>query len=54
MFGFKTVREQLMEERRKNASLQAELAKANADIEYISMMIDVEMEEQEAQEDGEV
>jgi len=59
MFGYKTAREQLMEERRRNANLQAALAKTNADIEYIAMMTDVEIEsddteEQEVQEDGEV
>jgi len=57
MFGFKSTRELLLEERRKNASLQAELAKTNADVEYLAMMADVEMEEteeQEVNEDGEV
>lgn len=58
MFGFKGTKELLLEERRKNASLTAELAKTNADIEYIAMMTDVELEtdneEMEVQDDGEV
>lgn len=35
MFGFKSTRELLLEERRKNASLQAELTKTNADLKNI-------------------
>jgi hypothetical protein len=56
MFGYKSTREQLLEERRKNADLRAQMAKANADIEYIAMMTDVEMEEDETevQDDGSI
>lgn len=57
MFGIKTMREQLVEERRKNAALQAQIIKANSDIEYLAMMADIEMEqdddEQEEQNYGE-
>lgn len=54
MFGFKSTREQLLEERRKNAELRAALDKTNADVEYIAMMTDVELEddEMEVNEDG--
>jgi len=44
MFGFKSTKEQLLEERRKNAQLQAALEKTSADVEYIAMMTDVELE----------
>lgn len=55
MFGFKGTKEQLFEERRKNARLQAALDKTNADVEYIAMMTDVELEsgeEMEVRDDG--
>ena len=55
MFGYKSIREQLLEERRKSARLEAALVKTNADVEYIAMMTDVEIEddeEMEVQEDG--
>lgn len=47
MFKYKGVNEQLLEERKKNASLQAKLNKANADIEYLAMMSDIELEDGE-------
>lgn len=50
MFGFKSTREQLVEERRKNAQLQAALNKTSADVEYIAMMTDVELEDDEEME----
>lgn len=46
MFKFKDVKTQLLEEKKKNAKLQAKLAKTNADVEYIAMMTDVELEEE--------
>lgn len=49
MFGFKSTREQLLEERRKNAQLQAALDKTNSDVEYIAMMTDVELESEETE-----
>ena len=56
MFGFKSTREQLFEERRKNAQLQAALDKTNSDVEYIAMVTDVELEddeeEMEVEDDG--
>lgn len=55
MFGFKSTREQLLEERRKNAQLQAALDKTNSDVEYIAMMTDIELEddeEMEVEDDG--
>lgn len=57
MFGFISEREQLVKERQKNAAMQAQIAKANSDIEYLAMMTDIEMEqeedEQEVQDHGE-
>jgi hypothetical protein len=44
MFLYKNVKEQLADEQKKNAKLQAQLNKALADIEYLSMMTDVEMD----------
>lgn len=57
MFGFISAREQLVKERQKNAAMQAQIAKVNSDIEYLAMMTDIEMEqeedEQEVQDHGE-
>lgn len=57
MFRFVGTREQLIRERQKNAALEAQIAKANSDIEYLAMMTDIEMEqeedEQEVQDHGE-
>lgn len=57
MFGFISAREQLVKELQKNAAMQAQIAKANSDIEYLAMMTDIEMEqeedEQEVQDHGE-
>lgn len=50
MFGFKGIREQMIEERRKNAQLKAEFEKINADVIYIAMMSDVELETEEETE----
>lgn len=49
MFRYKSIHEQLFEERRKNAKLQAQVDKANADIEYVAMMADVDIEEDETE-----
>lgn len=53
MFKFKDVKTQLLEEKKKNAELQAKLAKTNADVEYIAMMTDIELEETEETENVE-
>lgn len=53
MFGYKDTKTQLLEEKKKNAELQAKLAKTNADIEYLAMMTDVELEETEETENVE-
>lgn len=45
-----SLKEQLLKERQKNAALSAEAAKNTADIDYIAMMCDVELELPE--EDG--
>ena len=50
MFGFIGAREQLVKERQKNAALQAQIVKANSDIEYLAMMAEIEMEQEEDQE----
>ena len=54
MFEYKNIYKQLIEVRNKNAELQAKLDKTNADIEYIAMMTDVDLEETEVTENVEV
>lgn len=44
MFKFKSTRDQLMEERRKNEALKADLQKKESDIEYLAMMCEVELD----------
>lgn len=39
-----SIEQQLLKERRENAALRAEVAKSVADIDYIAMMCDVELE----------
>ena len=46
MFEYKNIYKQLIEVRNKNAALQAELDKANANVDYIAMMTDIELEEE--------
>lgn len=51
---YRTTAEQLRIERRKNDALQAQLIKTKADLDYIAMMSDVELEtntEDEVKED---
>ncbi len=51
---YRTTAEQLRIERRKNDALQAQLIKTKADLDYIAMMSDVELEtntESEVKED---
>jgi hypothetical protein len=49
MFRYKSIREQLFDEKRKNEKLQAQVEKANADLEYIAMMADIDIEEDETE-----
>lgn len=41
---YKTLKEQLIDERRKNEVLQAKVLKNEADTVYIAMMTDVDLE----------
>lgn len=52
MFKRKTIQEQLLSERRKSEALTAQLIKTRADLEYISMMTDIDIDEEE-EEDAE-
>ena len=53
MFEYKDIYKQLIEVRNKNAELQAKLDKTNANVDYIAMMTDIELDETEAFEDVE-
>lgn len=44
MFGMKTLKEQALNLRRENVKLRIELDKTTADVEYIAMMTDVELD----------
>ena len=49
MFRYIPLKEQVMEERRKNAALKALSDKNTSDIDYIAMMCDVELDEEETE-----
>ena len=44
MFGMKTIKEQALDLRRENVKLRIELDKTTADVAYIAMMTDVELD----------
>ncbi len=46
MFKIKSVLQQLIEERSKNAGLLTKIEKIFSDLDYIAMMCDVELEEE--------
>lgn len=50
MFKMKTVREQALDLRRENVKLRTELEKTNADVDYIAMMSDIELDNSENDE----
>ncbi len=52
MFAFKSIQKQLIEARKENDELRAKVIKANSDIEYLAMMTDVELDQEEAENDG--
>ncbi len=47
MIKVKTVLQQLIDERKKNAFLSGRLEKLLSDMDYVAMMCDVELEEDE-------
>ena len=44
MFEMKTLNEQALDLRRENIRLRTELEKTNADVDYIAMMTDIELD----------
>lgn len=46
MFKKKTIQEQLIEERNKNEALLSELIRVNANLEYVAMMTDVDINDE--------
>lgn len=49
-----TIKRLLRAEQAKNAQLAAELEKKNADIEYIAMMTDVELDEEDVDNEQQI
>ncbi len=47
MIKVKTVLQQLMDERKKNAALSARVEKLMSDMDYVAMMCDIELEEED-------
>lgn len=52
MFKMKTIKEQLHESHRENAKLRAMFDKTGADVAYIAMMTDVELDNNDETEEG--
>ena len=50
MFGYKSINHQLVDERKKREFAESNLNKTSADVDYIAMMCDIELEIEE--EDG--
>ena len=46
MFKKKTIQEQLVEQRNKNEALLSELIRVNANLEYVAMMTDVDINDE--------
>lgn len=44
MFKYETLKEQIIRERKKNKLLVQELLKKSADIDYIAMMCDIDLD----------
>lgn len=44
MFGYISIKEQVIEERKKNAALKEQTDQNTANIDYIAMMSDIELE----------
>ena len=53
MFIYKGLRQQLAEERNKNNELSERLQQSEANIDYLAMMTDVELESEEVAENVE-
>lgn len=51
MFKYTSLRDQLIEERNKNIVLKAQTDKNAADIDYLAMMSDIELDTGETEED---
>lgn len=50
MFEYKSLKQQLIDERNKNVVLKAQSDKNTSDIDYIAMMSDIELETDEQEE----
>ena len=50
MFRYTSLREQILLERQKNAMLQSQLEKNIADIDYLAMMSDINLDTEEEHE----
>lgn len=50
MFRYTSLREQILIERQKNAVIKAQTEKNAADIDYIAMMSDIELETNDSEE----
>ena len=51
MFRYKSLGQQLIDERNKNVVLKAQSDKNTSDIDYIAMMSDIELDTGETEED---
>lgn len=50
MFKYKSLNQQLIDERKKNVTLKEQMDKNASDIDYIAMMSDIELDSGETEE----
>lgn len=50
MFKYKSLNQQLIDERKKNVTLKEQMDKNASDIDYIAMMSDIELDMDETEE----
>ena len=53
MFGFKPITQQIIDARNENAKLRQQVAKQEADLDFVAMMADVDIPEEEVPENEE-
>lgn len=52
MFAYKPITQQIIDARNENAALRQKVAKQEADLDYIAMMADVDIPEEEEVQNG--
>lgn len=54
MFKYQSVKDMLLQERKKNAALAAQLAQTSANLDYVAMMAEVDIPVKEDENEQEI